>query len=42
MYKLLVHRQPAVNHTGKKWSDETEEALKDWSSVMPMGRKFTT
>lgn len=40
--KLLVHRQPAVNHTGKKWSDETEEALKDWSSVMPMGRTLTT
>lgn len=42
MYKLLVHRQPAMNHTGKKWPDEAEEALKDWSSVMPMGRTLAT
>jgi len=30
VYKPLVHRQPAVTRTGKRWSDEAEEALKDW------------
>ncbi|KAI3371035.1 hypothetical protein L3Q82_023514, partial [Scortum barcoo] len=29
MYKTLVHRQPAVTPTVKKWSEEAEEALKD-------------
>ncbi|KAI3372130.1 hypothetical protein L3Q82_006986 [Scortum barcoo] len=29
VYKTLVHRQPAVTHTVKKWSEEAEEALKD-------------
>ncbi|KAI3371934.1 hypothetical protein L3Q82_006809 [Scortum barcoo] len=29
VYKTLVHRQPAVTRTVKKWSEEAEEALKD-------------
>ncbi|KAI3374145.1 hypothetical protein L3Q82_006004 [Scortum barcoo] len=29
VYKTLVHRQPAVTSTVKKWSEEAEEALKD-------------
>ncbi|KAI4903430.1 hypothetical protein NFI96_002603 [Prochilodus magdalenae] len=29
VYKPLVHREPAVTCTVKKWSKETEEALKD-------------
>ncbi|XP_062863986.1 tyrosine-protein kinase receptor [Trichomycterus rosablanca] len=29
VYKPLVHREPAVTRTVKKWSKETEEALKD-------------
>lgn len=29
VYKPIVHREPVVTHTVKRWSDETEEALKD-------------
>ncbi|KAI4878441.1 hypothetical protein NFI96_034387, partial [Prochilodus magdalenae] len=29
VYKPLVHKEPAVTRTVKKWSKETEEALKD-------------
>ncbi len=29
VYKPLVHRQPAVSRTVKRWSDEADEALKD-------------
>lgn len=29
VYKPLVCRQPAVSRTVRKWSDETNEALKD-------------
>ncbi|XP_013890172.1 uncharacterized protein LOC106537333 [Austrofundulus limnaeus] len=33
VYKPLVHREPAVIRTVKKWSAETEEALKDCFST---------
>ena len=29
MYKPLVHREPAVSRTVKRWSNEAEEALND-------------
>ncbi|KAI4896395.1 hypothetical protein NFI96_003160 [Prochilodus magdalenae] len=29
LYKPLVHREPAITRTVKKWTAETEEALKD-------------
>ena len=29
VYKPLFHRQPAVTRTVKRWSEETEEALRD-------------
>lgn len=29
VYKPLVHRQPAVTRTVRRWSEETEEALRD-------------
>ena len=32
VYKPLVHRQPAVTRTVKRWTDETDEALRDESS----------